>query len=512
MTGTILGGASVEDGEEVKCDVCVIGSGAGGAVVAAGLAEQGLSVVVLEEGGHHTRKDWIALREERSYPMLYQDHGGRSTADRAVNILQGRSVGGSTVVNWATSFRAPEHTLAHWEGRHGVEGWSRSSLQPHYEAVEERLHVMQWPEGAVNENNAALLRGCRALDWEVEVLRRNVLGCVNTGYCGLGCPVDAKQSMHLTYVPDAVASGASVYADCRAQRLEMEAGRVTKVHVVVMERGASRPTGVRWTVKPKVTVCCAGAINGPALLIRSGLTQRGEGRRTWLHPVIAVVGAYDRPIRGWYGAPQSVSSHRFIQRQADQVGFFLEAAPLHPMLVAMSTKQFGPDQEAFLGRLDQSSSLIALHQDGMLPQEEGGHVEVQPDGRVRLHYPMGSALREAFQASHKALSRVHLAAGADQVATLHVDPVLVKGDADLGKLDSAAYGALEHRIFSAHVMGGCPMGGQGEGVVDDRLRHRDVANLFVVDGSVFPTSLGVNPMLTIAAMAHRARVFVGEAV
>jgi len=207
-----------------------------------------------------------------------------------------------------------------------------------------------------------------------------------------------------------------------------------------------------------------------------------------------------------------VSSHQFIERQADQVGFFLEAAPLHPMLVAMSTKQFGADQETFLGRLDHSSSLIALHQDGMLTQEEGGRVEVQSGGRVRLHYPMGSALKEAFKASHRALSRVHLAAGADQVATLHVDPVLVRENADLGKLDSATYGALEHRIFSAHVMGGCPMGGQGEGVVDDRLRHRDVANLFVVDGSVFPTSLGVNPMLTIAAMAHRARVFVGEAV
>ena len=512
MTGAITDGSAIEDGRVVRCDVCIIGSGAGGAVVAARLAQRGLSVVVLEEGGAHTREDWIALREEVSYPLLYQDHGGRTTADRGINILQGRTLGGSTVVNWTTSFRAPSHTLEHWMKTHQVDGWSEEEMRPHFEAVEKRLQVMRWPESAVNENNAALLRGCRALGWEAEVLRRNVSGCINTGYCGLGCPVDAKQSMHLTYVPDAVEAGATIYADCRAERLEVEGGRVSRVHAVIMKRGTSRATGARVTVVPKVTVCSAGAINGPALLLRSGLEARGEGRRTWLHPVVAVVGVYDRPIQGWYGAPQSVSSHRFIERGPGEVGFFMEAAPLHPMLVAMSTKVFGRGQEAFLGRLDRSSSLIALHQDGLLPEEEGGRVEVGKGGRVRLHYRMGAALTEAFSASHRTLAEVHMAAGATEVATLHVNPVVMNTLDHLRRLENASYGTLRHRVFSAHVMGGCPMGGGGAGVVDSRLRHRDVDNLFVVDGSVFPTSLGVNPMLTIAAMAHRAADFVGEAV
>ncbi|MFT4623077.1 MAG: choline dehydrogenase-like flavoprotein [Myxococcota bacterium] len=513
MSGAIIKGRTVTADVEVSCDVCIIGSGAGGAVLAAGLAEAGLDVVILEAGGHHTRADWAALREDLSYPMLYQERGSRATADLAISVLQGRTLGGGTVVNWTTCFRTPERVLERWQSVHGLEGWSTEAFAPHWAAVEERLSIGRWHEELVNANNDVLRRGCAALGWDWSVLRRNVRGCANSGYCGLGCPVDAKQSMHLTYLPDAVAAGARIYADCRADRLEVVGDRVVAVHASLLEGTTDRESGHRLVVRPKVVVSSAGAINGPALLLRSGLHEGGVGERTWLHPVVGMMGQYADRVSPWFGAPQSVSSHEFVDRGPDAVGFFLEAAPLHPMLSALAFSGMGEAQGELMSHLAHVSSVIALHVDGWVQGDVGGTVTLRSDGRPSLDYPVTSQLTEAFAASHHAMAQVHLAAGADRVASTHVDPVILRTEADLAQLKSAPYGAFEHNIFTAHQMGGCVAGPDpSTSVVDPQLRHHRVPNLFVVDGSVFPTALGVNPSQTIYGIAHRARRVVGEAV
>jgi len=501
--GEVFTGEQMTASRELACDVCVIGSGAGGAVIAAKLAEAGHSVVVLEEGGEFTRADWIALREDVSYPLMYQERGGRATTDRAITLLQGRALGGSTVVNWTTALRVSERTTRHWQEAHGLETWGQDALAPHFEAVERRLNVAPWPLSLANENNMALHRGCESLGWEVRNLPRNVRDCANTGYCGLGCPTDAKQSMHRTYIQDALAAGAIVHVDCKAERLEVEGGRVVAVHANILDRKSGRGGPVRVTVRPSVTVCAAGAVNGPALLLRSGIKAGGVGTRTWLHPVVAVVGEYAHDVHGWYGAPQSVSSHEFIDRGA-AAGFFMEAAPVHPMLSSIASMGFGEDQAAFLERLVRSSVLIALQQDGMLG-DPGGTVGIDRAGNPTLSYPFHTTLMEGFQAAYVALSKVHLGAGAQRAMTLHRTPVVMDGPAGLPALADASYGPLEHRVFSAHAMGGCVMGNDpATSVVGQDLRHHAVRNLFVMDGSVFPTSLGVNPTITIAAGVHKS--------
>jgi len=513
MTGFVRSGRSLDADHEERCDVCVIGSGAGGAVVAAGLAAQGLDVVVVEAGTAVGRADFD-MQESTAYARLYQERGLRASADKAIGILQGRSLGGGTTVNWTTCFRTPARILERWRSVHGVEGWDEASLEPHFQAVEQRLSIAEWPEALVNANNGALLRGGRALGMAVQPLRRNVRGCANGGYCGMGCPVDGKQAMHLTFLPDAVAAGARIYTDVEADRVEHDGKRATAVQCFALDEVRGRSTRRSLRILPKVVVSSAGALNTPMLFIRSELDVLGPvGERTFLHPVVVVAGRYEQVIGGWYGAPQSMASHAHVDRGPQRVGFFLEAAPVHPLLAAQAFGGFGHQEAEFMGQLDRTAVFIGLAVDGLHPDAPGGRVTRLRDGRMHLSYPVTPALIEAFRAAHGVMAQVHLAAGAREAVSLHVDPVRVGSAAELGRLDAAAYGAHKHAIFSAHQMGGCVMGADPQtSVVRSDLRHHQVQNLFVVDGSALPTALGVNPSETLYALGHRAVSWVAAAV
>lgn len=503
--GLIVTGHDTGADVEERPDVCVVGSGAGGAVVAARAAEAGLRVVVLEEGGAHAPGD-ADMQEATAYARLYQEHGHRATADLSIAVLQGRAVGGSTAVNWTTSFRAPERVLAYWRAVHGLAAFTPEALAPHFEAVEARLHVHEQPEDGVNANNGVLWEGAGRLGWARARTRRNVDGCANLGYCGMGCPIGARTSTDVTYVPDAIARGATVYADTRAVRLERAGRRVAAIHAEVLAPGTDRPSGRRVVVRPRVAVLSGGAINTPALLLRSGIDLAGKvGARTFLHPVAAMVGLHPRSIEAYYGAPQSVASHEFVERGPGKVGFFLEAAPLHPMLAATALGGFGAAHQAYMAALPRASGLIALTVDGFLPAEEGGTVALRSDGRVRLDYPIRPEIWEALREGCRALARVHLAAGAEVVYSLHEQPVELRSEADLPLLERAPWAPNRVALFTAHQMGGCAMGADPERHATSpefRLNAHD--NVFVVDGSVLPTSLGVNPQLTIMGLAHWA--------
>ncbi|HVR63408.1 MAG TPA: GMC family oxidoreductase N-terminal domain-containing protein, partial [Polyangia bacterium] len=266
--GGIIAGAALGDSLAVEADFCVVGSGAGGSMAAAVLAQAGAEVVVLEEGGHYTRKDFN-LQESWAYPALYQEHGNRATEDLSIIILQGRAVGGGTTVNWTSSFRTPERTLELWARRHGIAGLGTAELAPHFAAVEERLSIGPGVEDDVNRNNRKLWDGASKLGWKPELIRRSVKGCARLGYCHMGCPLDAKQSALVTLVPDAVAAGAQVYTDCRARLLETDRGRARAVVADVLDRARDRPRGRLVVYARRGIVLAGGAINTPALLLRS---------------------------------------------------------------------------------------------------------------------------------------------------------------------------------------------------------------------------------------------------
>ena len=224
-----------------------------------------------------------------------------------------------------------------------------------------------------------------------------------------------------------------------------------------------------------------------------------------IHPVVALPGIYEHEINPFYGAPQSAISDQFVDRGPDKMGFFLESAPVHPVLASLGFAGFGSEQGEFLEKLSHTGVILAPMVDGILPHDEGGTVSLRSDGRIKFDYPVGDPLIESFREAHKLMAELELAAGVKKAVSLHVDKVVVESKADIARFDSAEYGALKHSIFSAHQMGGCTMGTNPDTtVVDSTLRYHSLDNLFVVDGSVFPTALGVNPSQSVYGLASFA--------
>jgi choline dehydrogenase-like flavoprotein len=500
VSGAFSEGGALPDGAILEADVCVIGSGAGGALVAHELQRAGLGVLVVEEGGHHTRAQFH-MREDEAFPMLYQESGTRASKDLGFTILQGRAVGGSTVVNWTTSFRTPEPVYQHWRDVHQVRELAYADVVPHWDAVEQRLNIAQIPYEETNRNNRLLYDGCKKLGLPVETTHRNVKGCMKSGYCGMGCPIDAKQSMLVTYLPDAVALGARVVSRCRVDKLVVSSGSVARAECSVIGDDGYNPSGRRVSIKARRFVLAAGGIGSPAILMRSGLGGGLVGRRTFLHPVASIVARYAEPVEAYYGAPQSVASHAHADR-GDRVGLFYEAAPVHPALAAMVSPGIASEHLEHMKTLPFVAAHIALAIDGFHPSEHGGTVTLRESGAPLLDYPVNDRLQEALLAGLRTLARINFAVGAQSIMIGDVPALELRGERDLGQLDG--YDLRRQTLFSAHVMGGCKMGDDpAASVVRSRdLRHHGVENLHVVDGSVFPTSLGVNPQESIYGLAR----------
>lgn len=502
----VIEGQTLHGHQSFGADVCIVGSGAGGAVTAAVLAARGLKVVVLEEGGYFTHARF-RMRESDAFPQLYQEAGQRVTDDLSVAVFQGRAVGGTTVVNWTTSFRTPDALLEHWRKKHAAGGLDPAALAPHFEAVERRLNVQEIPLELLNRGNRALYDGCRALGYEVHPLRRNVLGCAHLGYCGYGCPIDAKQSMLVSFLPDAMNAGATVISRCRVDRLVLEGGRATSVEGTFLDALGLTPTGATLKLTAKYFILSAGAIGTPAILLRSGAPDPHErtGARTFLHPVVAQLGELDEPADGFRGAPQGVASHHFADR-GEEVGYFLETAPVQPMLMALAIPGFGTAHTEQLKRIRHAVPHLALMIDGLHEGEEGGRVRLRPSGTAALDYRVSPKIWAAMRHAQKTLARVQLAAGMKRSSTGHTQAIVVEKEADLARIDRADYGPSRLGVFSAHVMGGAGLSDDPKrGVVrSEDLRHHQLANVHVADGSVFPTSLGVNPQLSIYGLAHWA--------
>jgi len=490
----------------LDADVCVIGSGAGGGVVAAQIAAAGLSVIVLEAGEADQAADFDQ-REIMGMQRLYLDQGATASRDLGVAILAGSCVGGGTSINWQTSLRLPDFIRDEWADRSGVRMWSDTAFTRAFDAVSERLNVGT-SESLRNGNNAALERGCTALGYRWTDIPRNSRGCdqEQCGYCVFGCRVGGKQSTANTYLRDAQAAGhTTVVAVCRADRLRMDHGRVAGVQATARDS----TSGARHAVQVNATtvVVSAGALETPAFLLRSGVKHPQLGRNLYLHPTTAVAGRYDEPIRGWLGAPQTVLCDEFGLVRGN-FGFRLETAPVHPGLIAMAQPWYGArDHRVRMQHVAHVSAFIVLTRD-----RQGGRVTIDAQGRSVVDYTVRRAERELLQEGIATAARVHWAAGATEIHTLHSRDHTFRRSALQPSLDIDTYCARIVRVpvnanrcavFSAHQMGTCRMGVDPRASVCDEHGHvYGVPGLYVADASLFPASSGVNPMITVMALAH----------
>ena len=494
---------SMADGTVLEADVIIIGTGAGGGTTAEILANAGLKVLMLEEGPLKSSDDF-RMDEREAYRDLYQESAGRMSKDGAMSILQGRCVGGTTVITWTSSFRTPEPTLQHWASEFGVQGMSKDEMAPWFEKMEQRLNVAPWQVPA-NPNNAVLSRGATSLGIDWKVIPRNVSACWNLGYCGTGCPTNAKQSMLVTTIPAALQQGSELVYSARAERLIMEGRKVLGVEITALNDDY-QPSGSRLVAKAPHVIMACGAINGPALLLRSKAPDPHKriGKRTFFHPTTFCFAEFDELIDPYYGAPQSIYSDHFQWQSVDgPVGYKLEVPPLQPGLTSVLLLGHGHQHFSDIQKLPNLHAMIALLRDGFHPQSEGGSIELAGDGTPIIDYVINDYLWDGVRRSWLSMAEIQFAAGAKAVRASHVDsPWFTSWEEAKAGINALEFRSNAFTAGSAHCMGGLTMGeDQTRCLVDSNGKYHHLDNLYVFDGSVFPTSIGANPQLSIYGMA-----------
>jgi len=502
---------TLEGDTTLSCDAVVVGSGAGGGVVAAELSAAGKDVIVLEEGGYYNEADFNQL-ELAMMRKLYYQGGFAATADAAIALIAGGCLGGGTVVNYTTSFRTPDWLREEWASRYGLSAFTTDEYSASMDAVYERLGVNA-NHSRVSARERVLERGMRRLGWHTGYMPRNVQGCTQDercGFCGYGCQIGAKQSTLKTYLMDAYRRRARIVVNCTVDRVVIEDGRAVGLRATVRQPDMPAFTLI---VRSHAVVVAAGAIGTPAILQRSAVPSKAIGTSLRLHPSTAVSGIFDEEIRPWEGTLQALYSDEFTDLDGQHFGPKIESAPLHPALLALVTPWRKPDEYSRLMR-----SLPNLSLTGILLRDSGAGRVVTKNGTTRVEYKLSRPDLVHMRQGIEAGVRILEAAGAKEVFTSQAAYVSYRPgqrggvEAFMNEVDRNGYGPGQMSYVSFHQMGTCRMGNDpATSVIGPDHQVHAVKGLFVADGSAFPSASGVNPMITIMAMAHRASRFIAAA-
>lgn len=478
----------------LDCDVVIVGSGAGGAPVAAELAEAGFDVVVLEEGSYYQTRDFTA-DTTAMVRQLYRDGGATMAIGNPPILFQeGRAVGGSTVINGGMSWRLPEDIVTKWQ-REARLDLSTKSLEPYYERVEKRIHVAPMDEDAIGKDNWLLKKGADAKGWKIIGNLRNQAHCTGSNRCAFGCPTGAKQSALVSYIPRALQFGARVYSDVRVDRITMHGKRATGVvgHVALPHGGR----GANLAVRAKLVVSACGAIHTPALLARTGLTSgSGQlGRNLSLHPNVKVVALFDEDVSNWKGAHQAFQVREF----ADQGLGCFAAIGMPPSVLAMSF----PHRGAQLGALMEQYNHMVLA--GLLCEDTTTGQVRTINGRPQAFYQLNTHDVHNLQKGLVLLTELLFASGARRILLPFHHAAEVATPDEARRLLDRPIPASAWEVVTVHMMGTAKMGRDRTASVTDQfgLMH-DVDRLMIADASLFPSPIRVNPMETIMTLATRA--------
>jgi choline dehydrogenase-like flavoprotein len=493
--------AKLGNDTRIECEVCIVGSGAAGSVVAAELAANGQSVIVVEAGCAWSGGDFDQ-HELTGMQRLFREGGLAGTRDSSMSLLAGASIGGGTTVNWQSCFRTPDDVRDEWAELSGCAFFETDSFSESLDAVWRRIGAST-DESEINENNSAICRGAKSLGYSWSVVARNSLGCDPTqcGNCTFGCRVGGKQSAATTYLMDAIRSGAQVIAPYSARKLAQSKGKVTGVEGTYADpNGKPRPLTI---VAPRV-VLAAGGLETPALLMRSGLKSLHVGQHLFLHPTVAVTGLYPSPIEAWKGPPQTIVCDEFTNI-SEGYGYRIEAASGHPGLLSLGIPWAGArDHRREMQRARFAAPSIVLTRDS-----NEGQVRLSKTGQPYFDYRLGKEEKRLLRHGMAAAARIHHAAGADRILTLHTVRLAWEreggGSIDKFCREIAAASTSPNRLplFSAHQMGTARIGtDHASAVCDPHGAVFGMSGAYVADASLFPSAPGVNPMVTIMALAR----------
>ncbi|HET9972658.1 MAG TPA: GMC family oxidoreductase [Streptosporangiaceae bacterium] len=497
---TIPRGLTTQDGISgeltLECGAVVVGSGAGGATVAAELAEAGVDVIMLEEGGYHPTESFTA-GTGRALRTLYRDGGGGMAIGRpSVLYAEGRCVGGSTVVNGGMSWRTPARVLARWAEQEGLRAIGERDLAPYFEAIESRLSVGPQDPETVGRDSALFRDAARARGWDVVPNRRNQRHCAGTNNCSSGCPTGAKQSMLVTSVPRALAAGGRLFAGVRVDRVLLGRGARAAIGVTghVVRPGGRRGPGL--TVRARAVVVAGGAIQTPALLARSGLRPpSGQlGRNLSVHPNAVVTAFFDQEVAGWQGVHQA-----FQVREFTREGLLLSATNMTPSMLAGILPAYGAELGSLMA--DYNRVITA----GPLVSDTGtGRVRYLPGFGPQVFYQLTERDAARLVRGVELTAQALFTAGARRVLLPFEGAPVVHSPGELGRLLARPVPRRALQLYSVHLMGTTRMSADPRrGVTGSFGEFHGMPGLVVADASLFPGPIGINPMETVIALALR---------
>ena len=491
----IIDASTLDRDQNIRAQVCVIGSGAGGAVVAKELAESGVDVCLLEEGAYYRGADFTG-RPREMMDLLYRNRGLTGTVGKqTIPIPLGKCVGGTTTVNSGTCYRAPDYVLEAWQQEFAVVDILEPQLRTYYERVEREINVHPVADEVYGKNSKLFERGTEALGFAGARIPRNEKGCLGTGVCAFGCPQDAKQAMHVSYVPKAVAAGARLYTRCRADRILAANGAAFGVLASALD-GKDRETGRQIRILADRVVVAAGALLTPALLERSGIPDASgwRGRNLHIHPAVRVGALFDEEVRAWEEVPQAYNVHQFTRE-----GIFIQGQFVPPSVEAPVLPGIGAAHKSLMSRYPHMASFGALISD-----VSEGRVRGRGTGWPLVTYGM---IHEDVLKLTRAIAltaQIFFAAGAQAVFSgISRFPILHSAE-EAGALTGERLKPTEFEVMAFHPQGTCRMGEDpARSVTDSYGAHHGTRGLLVADASLFPSSCKVNPQLTIMALATR---------
>lgn len=485
-----------------ETDVCVIGSGAGGAITACELAEAGHRVILVEEGGYYPSETFDQHQDD----MFARIQGGRgwdASRDMSISLTYSKCVGGTTVHYWADSFRIPEDRLEMWQRKFGVK-FSSESLRPVYEKVEKAINVEPAAEYMFNENNKKIRKGVEALGWKGEVVTQARKECMACGFCYEGCHYLRKQSMLVTYIPRAEQFGARIFSDARVDHLLVENGKAVGVVAQVLDRATKR---ARHTVRirAKVVVLAAGGLGSPQILLKSRIANSSGqvGKNFYINPGAMAWALFDEDINAYTAIPSAYAVKQFRRVVMDQKGNYVEGGylilpnGLHPGVFAALMPGFGATHRKFMDNLNRYGGTFSI-----LDDEDSGRISLDRQGRPVFDYTVSERDKKKIRDFLKKSSLILLAAGAREVLIPDSAKTIIRDPSEFWKIDRMDFSPGSTIFAGPHPMGTCRMGANPEtSVVNPYGESHEVQNLFIADASIFPTSVSVDPSLTIMAFA-----------
>lgn len=490
----------------------MIGSGAGGAVFAGEMAAAGHSVIILEEGAYFTHADFDQ-RSDHMLARLYGERGWAATEDLSVNILYAQCVGGSTVTYWADSFRTPPDRLDVWNREFRLRGKSEEELRPHFEKIEKAINVHPAPPELFNNNNWLLKKGAEALGWQGEAVTQARKGCVGCGFAMEGCAYDAKQSMLVTYVPRARAQGAKVFANCRAEHLNVEKGRAMGVEARFMDP-QSRAPGHRLHVKCRIVALAGGGVGSPVFLLRNSLgNHNGQvGKNFYTNPGSMAWALFDQDVLMYRKIPAAYGIQQFRQVRVNERGEYVEGGylllpnQLQPAIAAAVLPGFGELHRRYMGNIARVGGTYAI-----LDDENTGEIIMDAAGEPVFRYHVRGRDKLKTRDFLKKSALVMLAAGAKEVLIPSSPPLVLHDAREVSRIDSLTLAPGTMIFAGPHLLSTCRRGEDPQhSVTDSYGESHEIKNLFIVDGSSLPGSVSVDPSLTIMAFSSQTAEYVNQ--